>query len=193
MTVAQAHGSRRVPAEPGLWVVVFGDLGVFGIFFAAYLLARGQSPELFAAAQHELDANLGITYTLLLLTSSLLVARALAGIRVGDTHRAPRLVLAAAACGAAFAVLKGFEYSAKASEGLTPHTNDFFLYYFVLTGLHLVHLLVGLGLLGYLWVLARRPARLDETHLAYAEGSASFWHMVDALWIVIFPLLYLVQ
>jgi nitric oxide reductase NorE protein len=184
---------RHVPGEPGIWVLLFGDLGLFTILFAVYLHNRGQQPELFAQSQATLNRTLGATNTVVLLASSLLVVLATHAVRRDPLRRyAPRLVLGAVALGLCFIVIKAFEYHEKLSVGITPGTNEFYMYYFVLTGLHLAHLIVGLAVLLALWTLARKPAP-TKTHIAFFEGGACFWHMVDLLWIVIFPLIFLVR
>jgi nitric oxide reductase NorE protein len=183
----------RVPGEPGLWVVIFGDMALFGFLFLTYLGYRAEDAASFGRAQQALDTGIGAVYTLLLLTSSLLVVLGLQALRAGAAARARVWVLGAMACGLAFVVLKVLEYHAKVADGVTPQTSTFFLFYFFLTGLHLVHVVVGLGALAYLGVLAGRGGALADRPLTYAEGCACFWHMVDLLWIVLFPLLYLVR
>ena len=93
---------------------------------------------------------------------------------------------------ALFVVIKGIEYHEKIAAGLTPSTNEFFMYYFVLTGLHLAHVVIGLIVLTVLSRLARKRAP-TRTHIAFFEGGACFWHMVDLLWLIIFPLIFLVH
>jgi nitric oxide reductase NorE protein len=185
--------ARHVPGEPGIWVLLFGDLAVFTILFVVYLHQRGQKADLFAESQAELNRAFGAVNTLVLLTSSLLVVLATLALR-SETLRqhAHRLTLAGVGVGACFVVIKAFEYHEKIAAGITPSTNEFFMYYFVLTGLHLAHVIVGLGVLLALSRLARKPEP-TRTHLAFFEGGACFWHMVDLLWIVIFPLLFLVR
>lgn len=189
---AQA-GARRVPGEPGLWVLLFGDMLVFTVLFGVYLTKRGQHRELFAESQNALNRNLGAINTLVLLTSSLLVVFAVHAQR-SDRLRAmsPRLMLAAFGVGSMFVVIKAIEYREKLSVGITPSTNEFFMYYFVLTGLHLAHVVIGLIVLLVLSRLARNPEP-SKTQFAFFEGGGCFWHMVDLLWIVIFPLLFLVR
>jgi len=102
------------------------------------------------------------------------------------------LTLAGAAVGSCFVIIKVIEYHAKVAAGLTPSTNEFYMYYFVLTGLHLAHVIIGLIVLTVLSRLARKPAP-TRTHIAFFEGGACFWHMVDLLWLIIFPLFFLVH
>lgn len=190
--VARAR-MRHLPGEEGVWVFIFGDMSVFAAFFGAYLHARGKAPALFASAQGALNRNLGALNTVLLLVSSLLVVLAVRAMRSPAQRRsAPWLVAGAMAGGVGFVVVKAFEYHEKFAAGITPATNDFFMYYFVLTGVHLGHLLLGLIVLGVLWKLSRKPV-LTRRQWIFFEGGACYWHMVDLLWIVLFPLIFLVR
>lgn len=190
---AQRTLDRRVPGEPGVWILLFGDLGVFTMLFTVYLTNRGAEPELFAESQATLNRALGATNTFVLLTSSLFVVSAVRALRQDTSRRhAPRLIAAAIFCGLCFIAIKAFEYHDKLSHGLYPSANKFFMYYFVLTGLHLAHVIIGIIVLAVLYTLAKKPV-FTPTHLAYVESGACFWHVVDLLWIVIFPLVYLVR
>jgi nitric oxide reductase NorE protein len=182
--------SRRyhVPGESGIWVFIFGDTIVFAIMFATYMYYRGKDVALFNASQLALNTDFGLINTLLLLSSSLLVVLAVGLVRVGIHRPAQPLILGAIGCGVAFSVLKVIEYSGKLDAGITPQTNQFFMFYFVLTGLHWFHLAIGLGVLGYMYFSARRMS-LDVKQFAWFEGAGCYWHMVDLL----FPLLYLVN
>lgn len=185
--------SRHVPGEPGIWVLLFGDMVVFMVLFAVYLNRRAQDKELFASSQDALNRSFGAVNTVILLTSSVLVVFAVRAMRSDRLrHLASPLVLAGVVVGAGFVVVKVLEYHEKIAAGITPSTNDFFMYYFVLTGLHLAHVVIGLAVLVALSRLAR-VAEPSRTQLAFFEGGACFWHMVDLLWIVIFPLLFLVR
>jgi nitric oxide reductase NorE protein len=118
---------------------------VFAVLFGIYLSHRSRQAGLFSTSQDTLNRNLGALNTLLLLISSLLVVLATRAVRGQSRHLAPRLVLGAIGCGAGFVVVKAFEYREKLAAGLTPVVNDFYMYYFVLTGLHLAHLIAGLA------------------------------------------------
>jgi nitric oxide reductase NorE protein len=182
----------HLPGEVGIWVFIFGDMLLFAVFFTTYLYDRAKEPGLFKESQRALNPDFGAVNTVLLLVSSLLVAMAVRAVRGKLGGFAPRLIAGAFACGLGFSGLKAAEYSEKVGHNLTPCTNNFFMYYFVLTGLHWFHLIVGLGVLTYLFALARNP-RLTPRQLAFFEGGACYWHVVDLLWIVLFPLLYLVK
>lgn len=183
---------RSVPGEPGVWIFLFGDMIVFGVFFATFMYQRSLAPEMFDESRRTLDIGIGLTNTLVLLTSSLLVVTAVRAIRCSDWLVARWLLVGALVCGLMFVGLKAIEYTAKVNEGHTPNANAFFTYYFILTGLHLFHVLIGIVVLAVL-LTQTRPAELSTTRMSLMEGGACFWHLVDLLWIVLFPLLYLVS
>lgn len=192
---ATAHpprDARRIPGESGTWVFLFGDMLVFGAFFVTFLVERAKTPDVFDAARATLHIGVGVVNTLVLLTSSLCVVLALNAIRVGARRIATRAVAAAMVCGVAFIALKVSEYVSLATAGHGPGANDFYLYYFILTGLHLFHVCLGLGALSFVLSQTRRT-ELSVTRTALVEGAACFWHLVDLLWIFLFALLYLVS
>ncbi|MVU80791.1 cytochrome c oxidase subunit 3 family protein [Nocardia sp. ET3-3] len=189
----QTSPRGHVPGEAGLWVLLFGDMLVFTMLFGVYLYQRRQQPRLFEEFQATVDRNLGTLNTLLLLVSSLLVVLATRAVRrSAQRHLAPRLLLGAITCGIGFVAVKAFEYHEELTGSSTTATNTFRLYYFALTGLHLAHLVFGLLVLIGLWTLSRKRD-LTRTHHMFFEGGACFWHMVDLLWMMIFPLVYLVR
>ncbi|MER6083044.1 cytochrome c oxidase subunit 3 [Streptomyces sp. NPDC001833] len=179
---------RHVPGEPGLWVFLLGDMIMFSVFFGFIAVLHGRYPRMFRASQQALHPDLGLLNTLLLLIASALVARGLRQLRSG---RPARTLPWALLCALGFAAVKGSEYALVIRGGHTPSSNAFFMYYFVFTGIHLAHLAIGIGALTVLIVLSRRPA-LSRGQLLVAEGAAAYWHMVDLLWLVLFPLFYLV-
>ncbi len=142
--------ARRVPGENGTWsVFLFGDMLVFGAFFATFMVERAKAPEIFDASRKTLHTGVGLTNTLVLLTSSLCVVIALGALRSGVRHIARSAVLAAMACGGVFVLLKVFEYHSLVTQGHGVGANHFYLYYFILTGLHLFHVCVGLAVLTF--------------------------------------------
>jgi len=190
---AAADKSRHIPGEVGLWIFIFGDLMIFAILFGVYLHRRGAEPGLFGQSQDTLNRNYGAVNTLVLLASSMLVVLAWRSLNpVVHERLAPRFILGALGCGLVFTGIKVAEYLELIHEGLTPATNSFYMYYFVLTGLHLFHLLLGMGVLAVMWSIARKSTRTVGQRSVF-EGGACLWHMVDLLWIVIFPLIFLVR
>ncbi|BBY83709.1 cytochrome c oxidase subunit 3 [Mycolicibacterium pulveris] len=192
--IARSRLSRgHIPGEPGVWVLIFGDITVFTVLFIVYLQRRRENTELFTQSQDVLNRTLGAVNTLVLLCSSVLIVFALQALR--SPMRRPLalpLTIAGIVIGSCFVVIKAFEYREKVAADITPTTNEFFMYYYVLTGLHLAHVIVGLIVLLVLAVIARKPEP-SRSHIAFFEGAGCFWHMVDLLWIVIFPLLFLVR
>jgi nitric oxide reductase NorE protein len=139
-----------------------------------------------------LDQGMGALNTVLLVSSSWAVAAAVAAARNGrGTLVAPRLAIGIG-FGIGFLVVKGFEYSAKFAAGITMQTNEFFMFYFVLTMVHAAHVVGGCVILFVMWRKARagryRPGRLKGL-----ETGATYWHLVDLIWIVMFPLIYLLR
>lgn len=165
---------------------------VFGAFFVTFLVERAKAPEIFDAARTTLHIGVGVINTLVLLTSSLCVVLALNGMRAGQRRIATRATAAAMVFGVLFIALKVYEYISLGTAGHGPGANDFYLYYFILTGLHLFHVCLGLGALSFVLTQTRRP-ELSDTRTALVEGAACFWHLVDLLWIFLFALLYLVS
>jgi nitric oxide reductase NorE protein len=190
--LGRSKRETHLPGEEGVWVLIFGDMLLFGVFFATFLFYRGREPQLFAESQGHLDLNLGAINTLLLLTSSIAVVTAVRAIRQGAQRLAVPLFIVAWLCGAGFGVNKYIEYHAKLVAGITPATNNFYMYYYILTGLHMFHVLIGMAVLVFCVVQARKP-EMTARRFGYIEGGACFWHMVDLLWIVLFPLIYLVR
>ncbi len=181
--------ARRLPGEAGVWVFIFGDLLMFGLFFLTYMAYRADDPALYRASQLQLNRGFGLFNTLLLLSSSLAVALAVQDARAAG-RRAPALILAAMACGAGFCAVKAVEYTEKIAAGITLNSNPFFMFYFAFTGIHLLHVLIGLGVLGFM--LSKLHAR-DAGTIGALEGGGAFWHLVDLLWVVLFALFYLVR
>jgi nitric oxide reductase NorE protein len=183
---------RHVPGEAGMWIFILGDMTIFAVMFGVYLSARATEPRLFALSAAHLSAAVGAINTLLLLLSSLLVVVAVRSMRLGIMRGASRLVAVAMACGIGFVVIKGLEWGTHLAHGFDPMSNFFWRYYYILTGAHLFHLLVGLAVLRFLYLQARAPV-LTVGRFRFVEGGACYWHMVDLLWVVLFPLFYLAR
>jgi len=120
------------------------------------------------------------------------VALAVRRTRLGRSTLAPVLFALAFACGVGFSVMKFLEYGEKIRAGLTLNTNEFYTFYYMFTGIHFVHVLIGMAVLAYLGFISRREV-LTEADMTMLESGASFWHLVDILWIVLFTLLYLMK
>jgi nitric oxide reductase NorE protein len=179
----------HVPGDASMWFFVIGDLLIFGVYFIGYVYYRTQDSGLFLESQAKLNLDIGALNTVVLLTSSLFVALGTGAVRAGKIVDGQRLFGIALAIGAAFPVLKAFEYIPEITAGLTPGTNLFFMYYFVMTGLHLCHVLLGLVIMSFVI----RNLRSGRPRISFVETAATYWHMVDVLWLILFALLYLMR
>ena len=173
-----------------MWIFVIGDMVIFAVLFAVYLYYRALDVETFQHGSASTSQVLGALNTFLLLTSSWFVAGAVKLSRGTPAPIVPRLFGGAILCGIAFGVVKVIEYTEKFGEGITVWTNDFFMFYFVLTAVHLLHVAIGIGFLGFLMFKTWSPG-LGEHDRSTIEAGGVYWHMVDLLWIVLFVLLYL--
>jgi nitric oxide reductase NorE protein len=183
---------RRLPGVDGVWVFIGADSVIFAILFLTFMQDRLKNPALFEASRHTLNMHLGGIDTLILLTSSWSVALAIQALKRDLNDRVPRYLLGGVLTGLMFVLSKSIEYFQKFAHGLTPGTNPFYMWYFTLTGIHLVHVLLGTSLLAFLWIKSRSGA-FSSAQREVPESVASFWHLVDLLWIVLFPLLYLMR
>jgi len=183
-------GTRFVPGQPDMWVFVLFETLIFTAYFGFYLFYRARNSELFLHSQAQLDLRIGVFNTLILLLSSWSVARCVQSSRAGAYRAALRDVLITAALAAVFLFFKVFEWVRLVRMGSGLDSNDFFAYYFFLTGIHFVHLLIGFVALGVVVYQLRSPARRSQE---LVETCATYWHTVDFLWVLIFALLYVVR
>lgn len=188
------HREKRstgyIPGESSMWFFVLGDLLIFGVYFVFYVFSREQNQALFLHGQQQLNQGIGVINTIALLTSSLFVALGTEAARAQMRTQALRLMGLAFAFGAAFPVIKMFEWIPKVSAGMTPGENLFFTYYYVMTGLHLCHVILGLIILTVVLVELRTA---DKPRIKLVETGAIYWHMVDLLWLMLLALLYLMR
>ena len=183
-------GDGHLPGDGHMWVMVIGDLIAFGAYFIIFMVHRAMKPAEFLASQQHLNINIGVVNTLVLLASSWFIARGVQAARADDHDRALRLTYLGGLCGVAFILIKAYEWSAKIAQGYTMGSNEFFMFYYMLTGVHLFHVSLGLIILGVVVRELRNPRR---RRVSMVESGATFWHMVDLLWVVIFALLYVMR
>lgn len=182
----------RLPGDSGVWTFVIADLGAFAMFFVVFTAGRMASPDMFEASRQHLDANLGVLNTLILLTSSLFMVKAVDAARAGARDLTLRNLMLTIGVGLLFAVTKIVEYKAKGAAGIGLTTNEFYTYYFAFTGIHFLHFIIGIGALLLMTLKARQDA-LDAKFVTWIESVGCYWHMVDLLWIMLFPMLYLLR
>ncbi len=184
--------AAHLPGELGMWGFILADMSVFALFFLFFLGYQGAEREVFLAGQQTLNVHIGAFNTIVLLFSSWFVALAVGLLRTqpAQRQRAANFIALAGLCGVLFGALKTFEYWQKIDAGLTLTTDHFYMYYYAFTGMHFVHVIVGVALLGVAWFHLRGT---KPTSMLLVENTAIYWHMVDLLWIVLFPLIYLAR
>ena len=192
MSTSPVAVTRRLPGVEGVWVFVLADMCFFGVLFVSFMQERIKQGALFETARHTLNPDFGGINTLILLTSSWLVVLAVDAAKRDRIAAIPKLLLAAMLCGIAFGISKAIEYGGKLAAGITPMSNDFYMFYFSLTGIHLLHVIGGCVMLTVFWLKARK-GEFDSRNMKVLESGATYWHMVDLLWIFLFPLLYLLR
>ena len=188
------NDKKRVPVEPDFWLLIFGDLTVFSVMFVAFMLRRFESAEthtVFSMGAESLNQPIGLTNTLILLTSSYAVVLALSHYRLGDLQRMIRFICIAIICGLGFVFLKIIEYTEKINQGITVTQDRFFELYFTFTGIHLLHVVIGISLLTIVGYRASVKKHDAFTSPGFIEGVACYWHMIDLLWVMLFSLFYL--
>jgi cytochrome c oxidase subunit 3 len=191
---------QREAVSVGIWLFIVSEVLFFGALFLGYAVYRVLYPEAFRIAAAQTDLFYGTVNLLLLLTSSATIT-----IAVDASRRGMRRVFIACLAitmllGAAFLVVKGFEYRDDLAKGLfpgaqfplyPPQTQLFWALYWVMTGVHAVHLAIGIGVVGvFTWLFWRRLLPIGSPAML---GVATYWHFVDTVWIVLYPLLYLVE
>lgn len=174
----------ELPGDLMIWVLIVSELLVFGAGLAAFLGVRITDPGGFAAAQDHLHRAAAGINTVILVTSGWLAARGAADIEAGRIGRGRRFLTAAAALGLGFLVVKGAEYAEKVGQGIGVETHPFFTFYYLITGFHAAHVAAGIVVL----LLTALRGRAREV-----EAGVAFWHMVDLVWVLVFPVIYLLR
>jgi cytochrome c oxidase subunit 3 len=194
---------QREASTLGIWVFLLTEVLFFGGLFVTYLVYRSSYPGAFVAASHELLIWAGGVNTVVLITSSLTMALAVRAAQTGNRRQLVWLLVATMALGTMFLGIKAFEYYTEWVEHHVPGLNYrfegeyfrtaqiFFSLYFVMTGLHAAHMIVGLGIMAVLLVLSLR-GRFTPEYYNPIEAGGLYWHFVDIVWIFLFPLLYLI-
>jgi cytochrome c oxidase subunit 3 len=195
---------QREAASLGMWVFLATEVLFFGGLFATYLVYRVWYPSTFGEASRSLDIVLGAVNTAVLITSSLTMAMAVHAAAIGRRQMLMLFLVLTMALGAVFLGMKGVEYYHKFVEHHVPgatfhfegpdpvHAQIFFSLYFMMTGLHALHMVIGLGVMAVMLVMAWRRMFTPEWH-SPVEVSGLYWHFVDIIWIFLFPLLYLID
>ncbi len=184
------------PGDFAIWIIIYIELITFAALFLGYAFSRRLDIELFNKSQLLLEQNLGFINTIALITSSYFVVKAIEIIKNNEKANtfflASNYLLAAIALGILFLVLKVIEFSHKYEQGINLSTNSFFMFYFLLTIFHFLHVLLGVIILYTLYKKTKIGSYTSSNHIGLETG-ASYWHMVDLLWIILFPLIYIMR
>lgn len=191
-----------IGAKMGMWLFLFTEILLFGGMFLVYAVYRYQYPDQFHIAGMELDTAVGTLNTIILLTSSLTVALSIAAMQKGNKLFSIVMLTLTDLFAVLFLVNKFFEWSAKFEHGIFPGSKEllekpngqilFFGLYYVMTGLHGLHVIIGVILLTFMLVLIIKN-KITPDNYVKLENSGLYWHLVDLIWIFLFPLFYLIQ
>jgi nitric oxide reductase NorE protein len=182
--------ARFVPGQPDMWAFVLFEAFVFTAYFAVYVFSRARSPEVFLESQAHLDLRAGVFHTLVLLASSWFAARCVRAARERSYRAASANAFLTMLAGLVFLVSKVLEWAAEIRQGFTFTSSGFFSFYYFLTAIHFLHLLIGFGALAIVVHQLRSPARRSQEVI---ETCATYWHTIDFLWVLIFALLYVMR
>ena len=184
------------PGDFAIWIIIYVELVTFAGLFIGYAFARRADVELFNQSQLLLDQRSGFINTLILITSSYFLVKAIEIIKTIDKDKASilasRWLLGAMVLGGSFIVIKIIEFSDKFEQGINLSTNTFFMFYIMLTVFHFMHVLLGLVILYAVYKKTKMGGYSKQDHRGMETG-ASYWHLVDLLWIVLFPLVYIMR
>ena len=175
----------------GMWLFLATEILLFGGLFTVYAIYRAKYPEMFFEGHEELSVFLGGMNTIILIISSFTVAVGVTAIQRNSAKLLSWMISITILCGALFTLNKYFEYSAKFHHGIFPGKNIFFSLYFMMTGLHMLHVFIGMAILGVV-LYFNLKGRYSSSNYTTVEVAALYWHLVDLIWIYLFPLLYLV-
>jgi cytochrome c oxidase subunit 3 len=200
-------GQQAGAAKLGMWLFLATEILMFSGLFLAYFITRMFYPEMVLEAHEYLSKTAGGVNTLVLLSSSYTMAMAVRSAQTSDSRGIQRWLILTILCGCIFMVVKYFEYSEKFAHGMLPgkyysaHLHGyeieglphiFFAVYFMMTGLHGIHVVIGLAIMIWIYIRAGR-GDFSATNYAAVENTGLYWHLVDLVWIFLFPLLYLVK
>ncbi|MBS4098718.1 MAG: cytochrome c oxidase subunit 3 family protein [Sulfuricella sp.] len=191
-SLSATHHSKYPPGDLAIWLFIFAELLAFGVFFLSYAFARAKNVELFNESQLMLNRESGAINALVLLTSSYFVVRAVAAIKEGHDKLCANWLGAAIGLGFVFIFIKLFEFHAKFSAGISLSTNTFYMFYLSLTLFHFMHVILGMIILAAVMFKARGGGYTPDQHTG-VETGASYWHMVDLVWMILFPLVYVIR
>lgn len=196
------HNRDAEASKMGMWLFLFTELLLFGGLFIVYMVYRSLNPEAFLLASFELDVWMGTFNTVVLLVSSMLIAMSITAIQKGNSKLSIQLLILTVVLAIVFLIVKYFEWSAKIHHGLfpgqavydslPPGESLFFFLYFFMTGLHALHIIIGGVIIGFA-IYRTKKGLINKDNYSLTENSGLYWHLVDLIWIYLFPLFYLIH
>jgi len=180
------------PGDFGIWIIIYIELLTFAGLFIGYAFSRRADVAMFNESQLLLDQRFGFINTLVLITSSWFVVNAVYAIKNNNSKLSANWILSAMGVGFIFIVIKIMEFSDKFEQGINLSTNTFFMFYLMLTVFHFLHVVLGLIILFNIYKKTKIGGYSNKDHIGMETG-ASYWHLVDLLWIVLFPLIYIMR
>jgi cytochrome c oxidase subunit III len=184
--------SIKAPGSTAAWIFIYAELTEFGLFFLAFLIAKIYFPDEFRQGPSQLNTITGLLNTLVLLTSSFFVARALQAIKRDNKKQTIKWLLLTIVAGVSYCAIKTWEYHLNEKLGITPRTNYFFASYYYITFNHLLHVIIGTCTIIVVTIFTLLGFYDKNSHEGL-ESAASYWHMIDLVWILIFPLIYILK
>lgn len=191
----QTNDIEKLPGDLAMWFFILAELTVFAIFFIGFAIAENLNLVMFAEGKAQLHKVAGLINTIALITSSYFVAISLHSMRLQKERQAVLRLIFALFFAAIYIVLKLWEYDSLFEQGIDIETNTFFTLYFLITAFHFMHILLGMVILAYMAKNAYQGKYNDpesENEFSGFESGACYWHMVDLLWIILFPLIYVI-
>lgn len=182
---------KRLPGDLAMWFFILAELTVFAILFIGFAVSEQLNQAMFTAGKAQLHQISGLINTLTLITSSYFVALALSTMHQGNGKQATKLLIIAKLIACIYIGVKVWEYLSLIEQGIDIETNTFFTLYFMITFFHLMHVLLGMVILVFVAIKASKNEYNDD-NISGFESGASYWHMVDMLWIILFPLIYVI-
>ncbi|MEY8216190.1 MAG: cytochrome c oxidase subunit 3 family protein [Colwellia sp.] len=190
-SIAIVLPDKKLPGDLAMWFFILAELTVFAIFFIGFSVSEQLNAEMFSQGKAQLHQTAGLINTIALITSSFFVAMALTAMHKVRAKLAVLLLLTAKAFAVIYISVKIWEYLSLFEQGLTIETNTFFTLYFLITAFHLMHVLLGMVILAFIAHSAWH-GKYQNKEFSGFEAGTSYWHMVDLLWIILFPLIYVI-
>ena len=190
--VQDLQATGKTPGSVAIWIFIYAELTEFGFFFLAFLFAKLYFPIEFYHGPTQISTITGLLNTLVLLSSSFFVARAIQAIKVNQKKCAVQWLCLTILCGVTYCLIKTWEYQLNEDAGITPRTNYYFASYYYITFNHLLHVLIGTCTIIFVTIQTALGVYDKDDHEGL-ESAASYWHMIDLVWILIFPLVYVLR